>query len=54
MGSKEKKFTNVNLWGNIDFNTVKQRINRVNGCIEKVLQKYEIPPLTDDLGQKKH
>ncbi len=32
----------VSIWANIDFDTVKHRINTVTSKIEQVIQKYEL------------
>ena len=54
MRSTNKKSTYVNIWVNIDFNTVKQRIHRVNSHLEKVLHKYKMSPKGDNAGDIKN
>lgn len=38
---KEKTTTSVNIWANIDFQTVKNRIKVINDKIEATLLKYK-------------
>jgi hypothetical protein len=48
---KEEQTSKVIIWVNIDFPSVKRRIQRINNRIERVLSKYE-SQLADDLSSK--
>ncbi|GEM_PF-2810912 len=52
MHAKSKKPDCVSVWATIDFETVKQRINRMTCQIHQVLQKYEFSHETDESGTK--
>lgn len=38
---KMKKFKEKNVWGDIDFQKVKQRINKITQKLEEVQSKFE-------------
>ena len=38
---KQKANISTSIWVNIDFNTVKNRIETISSQIEEILQKYE-------------
>ena len=48
---KEKDKLRVIVWANVDFPSVKRRIQKINNQIERVLSKYE-SQLADDLSSQ--
>ena len=51
MINTQKQHNNANVWANLDFDTVKQRIDSVTRQIDEVLQKHE--SLSDAASSKK-
>ncbi|MBH8551795.1 hypothetical protein I8751_05265 [Nostocaceae cyanobacterium CENA357] len=52
MYKQQKPPNQVRIWGNIDFDKVKNRIDHVTYQIHQVLQKYEIPKQTGNSDQR--
>lgn len=52
MYKKHNQSDDARIWANLDFEKVKDRINRVNLKIERVLQKHELSGKTRNSNKK--